>query len=180
MVLHHNHSLLTRYDFCHSCIVMFPPIDVPCLLGPPDRGTKKKGEKPTKPKKNQYVRTLSAEAPSSKTSGFFVFFFETQDYQTSGKLYSFVFMNAQSIWSYLKCLYLWQNFQKNICKPGRKNTESGAATFYCCRVVGPNLFTVFTVFYAHYAEDHLPKSNGRETIHLSDLSLSGFYDVIHT
>ena len=65
-------------------------------------------------------------------------------------------------------------------KPGRKNTESGAATFYCCRVVGPNLFTVFTVFYAHYAEDHLPKSNGRETIHLSDLSLSGFYDVIHT
>ena len=66
------------------------------------------------------------------------------------------------------------------CKPGRENTESGAATFYCCRVVGPNLFTVFTVFYAHYAEDHLPKSNGRETIHLSDLSLSGFYDVIHT
>ena len=66
------------------------------------------------------------------------------------------------------------------CKPGRKNTESGAATFYCCRVVGPNLFTVFTVFYAHYAEDHLPKSNGRETIHLSDLSLSGFYDVIYT
>ena len=63
-----------------------------------------------------------------------------------------------------------------FCKPGRKNTESRAATFYCCRVIGPNLFTVFTVFYGHYAEDHLPKSNGRETIQ----SLSGFYDVIHT
>ena len=25
-------------------------------------------------------------------------------------------MNTQSIWSYLKCLYLWQNFQTNICK----------------------------------------------------------------
>ena len=36
------------------------------------------------------------------------------------------------------------------------------------------MFTVFTVFYAHYAEDHLPKSNGRETIHLSDLSLPVF------
>ena len=41
------------------------------------------------------------------------------------------------------------------------------------------MFTVFTVFYAHYAEDHLPKSNGRETIHLSDLSLSGFYDELY-
>ena len=41
-----------------------------------------------------------------------------------------------------------------------------------------------TVLYVHYAEDHLPKPNGREnkyiTLHLSDLSLSGFYDVIRT
>ena len=61
-----------------------------------------------------------------------------------------------------------------------KTRKAEQQLFFCCRVAGPNLFTVFTVFYAHYAEDHLPKSNGRETIHLSDLSLSGFYDVIHT
>ena len=75
VILHHNHSLLTRYDFCHSCIVMFPPIDVPCLLGPPDRGTKKKvKDQKTKNSNNQNFRILSAEAPSSKTSGFFLFF----------------------------------------------------------------------------------------------------------
>ena len=32
VIAHQSHSLLTRYDFCHSCIVMFPLIDVPCLL----------------------------------------------------------------------------------------------------------------------------------------------------
>ena len=47
---------------------MFPPIDVPCLLGPPDRGTKKNEKEKT------HFRTLSAEAPSSKTSGCFLFF----------------------------------------------------------------------------------------------------------
>ena len=70
-----------------------------------------------------------------------------------------------------------------LCKPVRKNTESGAAAFYCW-VVGPLFFMALTVLYVHYAEDHLPKSNGREnkyiTLHLSDLSLSGFYDVIRT
>ena len=71
----------------------------------------------------------------------------------------------------------------SICEPVRKNTESGAAAFYCW-VVGPLFFMALTVLYVHYAEDHLPKSNGREnkyiTLHLSDLSLSGFYDVIRT
>ena len=196
---------------------MFPPIDVPCLLGPPDRGTKKNE------KQKKYVRTLSAEAPSSKTSGcflffcffgdprfpnlwkfvvfciyeyskhlvisemslsgakfpevwefggskkpvvstknkkkkkhkkktqlsrglctwgfcrksfeilfflvvccfyFFVFFgfletpgfLEPPNSQTSGKLHFLVFLNTQNIWSYLKCLYLLQKLQKNICK----------------------------------------------------------------
>ena len=72
---------------------------------------------------------------------------------------------------------------RETCKPVRKNTESGAAAFYCW-VVGPLFFMALTVLYVHYAEDHLPKSNGREnkyiTLHLSDLSLSGFYDVIRT
>ena len=36
-----------------------------------------------------------------------------------------------------------------------------------------------TVLYVHYAEDHLPKSNGRENKYIT-LSLSGFYDVIRT
>ena len=33
-----------------------------------------------------------------------------------------------------------------------------------CRLtlVGPHLFMVFTVFYAHYSKDHTPKSNGKE------------------
>ena len=116
VILHHNHSLLTRYDFCHSCIVMFPPIDVPCLLGPPDRETKK-NEKQTTLFQNSFCRS-----PKFKDLWCFVFFLETQDSQTSGKLYSFVFMNTQSIWSYLKCLYLWQNFQKNICKSMENRT----------------------------------------------------------
>ena len=58
VILHHNHSLLTRYDFCHSCIVMFPPIDVPCLLGPPDRGTQKRSEK-----KKHYISELFLQKP---------------------------------------------------------------------------------------------------------------------
>ena len=29
-------------------------------------------------------------------------------------------------------------------------------------LVGPHFFMAFTVFCAHYAKDHLPKSNGRE------------------
>ena len=114
MILHQNHSLLTRYDFCHSCIVMFPPIDVPCLLGPPDRGTKKSEKKIYK--KNNNISELFLQKPQVQRPLENCFFLETQDSQTSGTLYSFVFMNTQSIWSYLKCLYLWQNFQKNICK----------------------------------------------------------------
>ena len=97
----------------------------------------KKNNKTKKIKKTQYFKTLSAEAPSAKTSGklFFCFFFcfivsffcffvfletpcflEPPNSQTSGKLYFLVFLNTQNIWSYLKCLYLLQKLQKNICK----------------------------------------------------------------
>ena len=108
--------------FCHSCIVMFPPIDVPCLLGPPDRGTKKK-EVNTHPTKTIFQNSLCRN-PKFKDLCFFCFL-ETQDSQTSGKLYSCVFMNTQSIWSYLKCLSLWQNFQKKTYANQWKTALSG-------------------------------------------------------
>ena len=53
---------------------------------------------------------------------FFSGFLETPNSQTSGTLYYFLFMNTQSIWSHLKCLYLWQKLQKNICKSMENRT----------------------------------------------------------
>ena len=76
MILHHNHSLLTRYDFCHSCIVMFPPIDVPCLLGPPDGGAKNKSEKKNQKthQKNTIVQNSFCRNPKFKDLWKIVYF----------------------------------------------------------------------------------------------------------
>ena len=95
MILHQNHSLLTRYDFCHSCIVMFPPIDVPCLLGPQDGGAKNKSEKKNQKthQKNTIVQNSFCRNPKFKDLWkivyfcLFVLFFcflEAQDSHTSG------------------------------------------------------------------------------------------------
>ena len=97
MILHQNHSLLTRYDFCHSCIVMFPPIDVPCLLGPQDGGAKNKSEKKNQKthQKNTIVQNSFCRNPKFKDLWkivyfcLFVLFFcflEAQDSHTSGPL----------------------------------------------------------------------------------------------
>ena len=66
--------------------------------------------------------TSFCRSPKFKDLWKFVFFLETQDSQTSGKMYSFVFLNTQSIWSYVKCLYLWQSFLKNSCKSMENRT----------------------------------------------------------
>ena len=75
-------------------------------------------------------------------------------------------------------LYRITNLQTSSEKHGKRSS--------CILLLGSrtSFFMALTVLYVHYAEDHLPKSNGREnkyiTLHLSDLSLSGFYDVIRT
>ena len=127
VILHHNHSLLTRYDFLPFmyCLV------VPKNLGfPKNQKNQKKSKKQQKNKKNNFpeVFALGASAERVLTYCFFLGFFcffcflespgflEPPNSQTSGKLYFLVFLNTQNIWSYLKCLYLLQKLQKNICK----------------------------------------------------------------
>ena len=136
VILHHNHSLLTRYDFLPFmyCLV------VPKNLGfPKNKKKQKKIKTKQKKQKNNFPEVFALGASAERVLKycffFFVFFFliffiflfffgfletpgflEPPNSQTSGKLYFLVFLNTQNIWSYLKCLYLLQKLQKNICK----------------------------------------------------------------
>ena len=99
----------------------FGNLVVPKNLGFP------KNQKKTKKNNFPGVFALGVSAERVLKYCFFWFFdffgfLETQGFleppnsQTSGKLYFLVFLNTQNIWSYLKCLYLLQKLQKNICK----------------------------------------------------------------
>ena len=108
-IVYGRQQALTIYDFYHSCIVMFPPIDVPCLLGPPDRGTQKKGEKPKNNQQKNNISELFLQKPQvQRPLDIFFFgvlfgFLETQDSQTSGKYpITNFFCISSSAFSFLK------------------------------------------------------------------------------
>ena len=114
VILHHNHSLLTRYDFLPFmyCLV------VPKNLGFP------KNQKNQKNKKTIFQRFLHLGLLQKRVLKYcfcffyFLFFGNPRFFGTTKfpNLWKIVFLNTQNIWSYLKCLYLLQKLQKNICK----------------------------------------------------------------